>query len=130
MRTYAEILSTLIRLRTEAGVSQGELAKRTGRVRDDGTGKQSTVSTWEVGPNEMGISEIVAYAEALGWEVHVTLYKKGDQTPEARFTRACEDLTPGEVASLIEAVEAIRMARPDARTFALNMIKSTATTPR
>jgi transcriptional regulator with XRE-family HTH domain len=130
MRTYADILSTLVRLRNEAGVSQGELAKRMGRVAADGGGKQSTVSTWERGPNEMGITEIGEYAKALGWDVFVTLYKQGDETPEARFARSIDGLTPGEITSLLEAIDAIRQAPPDARAWALKLLRSTATTPR
>lgn len=130
MGTYSQILVALIKLRTTARVSQEELAKRLGRIREDGRGKQSTISEWETRANEMGFDELAAYADGLGWTLCAYLYEKASPGPEARFQKAVAGLAPDEVASLLEAIEAIIKAPPDARTLAVNLLKSAAAMPR
>lgn len=130
MNTYSQILAALLRLRTAARVSQEELAKRLGRIREDGRGKQSTISEWETGANEMGFDELASYADKLGWTLCAYLYEKASTGPEARFQQAVAGLTPGEVASVLEAIEAVVKAPPDARTLALNLLRSAASMPR
>jgi transcriptional regulator with XRE-family HTH domain len=56
---YRELLSLLVEVRKEAGVTQVELAKRLGRP-------QPFVSYFERGERRMDVIEFVAVAKALG----------------------------------------------------------------
>jgi transcriptional regulator with XRE-family HTH domain len=77
-----ELLDDILKARSEAGVTQAELAARIGTT-------QSAVARMEtaIGKHSPSISTLKRYASALGYRLQVRLVKEQDLTTRSTRTR-------------------------------------------
>lgn len=119
MPNYRDILQRLVELRNAASP----------RVTQEAMGKimhvkQSTISAWETGTNQMGMDEMTAYAKALGWTLRIEL------APEAKRTRAedlydlVESLPEEEYREIRRMLDAGIKASPDARFMVVGLLEA------
>ena len=66
LRPQYELIEQIIKVRTQQGISQEELAKRAGT-------KQSNISRFEGGNYNPSIEFVQKLAQGLGKELHITL---------------------------------------------------------
>lgn len=77
-----QLLDEILKARTEAGLTQAELAERIGTT-------QSAVARMEraIGKHSPSIATLKRYASALGYRLQLRLVKKQGQTRSATRTR-------------------------------------------
>lgn len=116
---YNAILRRLVAARAAARpkVSQETLAARM-NVR------QSTVSAWETGTNEMGLDAMAAYAGALGMDLRVDLVPAGSPTRAEQLGAAVAGLSEERYQEVRRMVDAALKASADTRFMVVGLLEA------
>lgn len=132
MKTNAEVARALRVLREAARPRLSQAAVGTRIKIEEKIGvAQTTVSQWESGANRLGVEEMVAYADVLGWDLVVELRPRTSGPPSlpppaVRFLETVEGLSDSDVDEILQAVALIRAAPPDALHYAIGVLRSAA----